>query len=187
MSEVEAPIDPVEALVPDASNRVYTLGEGDGQITLVQKPLSFFGKMEFFSVMGKAIETVLSEGVSISEILETPDSSSLDANSLKEADQFVKAIATVVSFAPEILLDLYCVILGVPRGDREYVKTYLEEYLTDDDGITIMEVFVDQNFDVMVGFFSERILPLYSRISAKFQTSEPSKPSKATPRTTRKA
>lgn len=185
MSEVE--VDPVDTLVPDTQTYYYTFGEGDSAITLTQKPLSFFGKMEFFSVMGKAIEKVLSEGVSISEILDTPDPDQpLSSNSLAEADSFVKAIATAVQYAPEILEDLYCVILGVPRSERVYVKLVLERDMTDDDGVDILERFVDQNVSVMVSFFAERILPLVSKITAKFQTSEPSKPSKPTRASTRK-
>ena len=148
----------------------YELGEGDNKIVLVQKPLTFFGKIEFFSVVGKAVQTILIDGGSLSEILDTPD---YDPNvpiqsQVTDADVFVKALSKIVEAAPELLKDLYLVILNVPKGQREYYALRLEE-LSDDQGMQILDVFVDQNWEVMVSFFNEKMLPLFNKISKKVQ------------------
>lgn len=186
----EAKLEPTEVLEPKASNYRVVLSEGNSnELILIQKPLSFFGKIEFFSVMSSAIDKALSDGLSVSDLLDTPQrTSELNEDSFKEADLFVKSLLKLVKYAPDLLFDLYVVFLGVPRGDRDYVIERLRDELTDEQGIGIINAFVDQNWDVLVSFFKEQILPLVSKISKKVagQESESSKPSKATPRTTPK-
>ena len=148
----------------------YELGEGDDKIVLVQKPLTFFGKIEFFSVVGKAVEDILSDGGSLSALLETPNydpTVPLAANAT-DADVFVNALSKIIANGPELLKDLYLVILHVPKGERQYVSYRLEE-LTDEQGVQILDTFVEQNWEVMVSFFTERMLPLFNKISKKVQ------------------
>jgi hypothetical protein len=149
----------------------YEIGEGDDKLVLVQKPLTFFGKIEFFSVVGKAVQKILIDGGSLSELLETPDFNPDVplSNSVSDADVFVKAISKIIEAAPELLSDLYLVILAVPRGQRDYYELRLQE-LTDDQGMQILDTFVDQNWEVMVSFFKEKMLPLYTKISNKVQS-----------------
>ena len=161
--------DPVETLDPVTEEKFIQLGEGDTALVFEQKPLSFFGKIEFFSLVGKAVEKVLSEGTTLGELLDVPnyDSSVPLASSASEADVFIKALSRVVQNAPEILSDLYCVILAVPRAQRAYVSQRLEAELTDEQGMEILDTFIDQNWEVMVSFFKERILPLADKITTK--------------------
>lgn len=184
-------VDPIEVLEPQAQDFEVVLGEGtDEEIKLVQKPLSFFGKMEFFSVMGKAIDKAISQGLSVADLFDVPDrkeGQTLDPSSFKEADLFVKAVVKLVGEAPELLGNLYCVILGVPRGQREYITERLEEDLTDEQGVRILSNFVDQNWDLMTNFFKEQISPLISKIGGKInQESESSKPLNRSQRRTQK-
>lgn len=163
----EAP-DVLETLAP--SEVYYEIGEGDDRLVLVQKPLTFFGKIEFFSVVGKAVQEILIDGGSLSELLETPDydPSVPLASNVTDADVVVKALSKIVANGPELLKDLYLVILHVPKGQRDYYSLRLEE-LTDEQGMQIIDTFVDQNWEVMVSFFTERMLPLFSKISQKVQ------------------
>ncbi len=165
---VEPEVDVLEIL---AEKEVYyEIGEGDDKIVLVQKPLTFFGKIEFFSVVGKAVQKILIDGGSLSEILDTPDfdPSAPIQNQVTDADVFVKALSKIVEAAPELLSDLYLVILNVPKGQREYYAIRLEE-LSDDQGMQILDVFIDQNWEVMLSFFNEKMLPLFNKISKKVQ------------------
>lgn len=196
MSATEVAPDPVEVMDPAVRPVFYEIGpesledEPSEKRVYIQKELSFFGKIDFFATMAKAIEKAMREGVSIAELLETPETEAgkpLDLDSFAEADTFVKAIMQLVGYAPELLLDLYAVILAVPRKDREEAKEWFEEYITDEQGIKIIETFVEQNWEVMVSFFSERITPLVKTVGAKVRTSVPSKLSKPTRRNTRKA
>ena len=184
--------DVVNDLEPEAQEYVVVLGAGQpDELVFVQRPLTFFGKLRFFGVASKAIETALEDGASIAELLEVPDREAgapLSADSLREADAFVKAVAKLVEYAPELMGDLYCVILAVPRGQTEYVISRFETELDDEQGMKIIDVFIDQNWDALLDFFSQRIAPLVSKVSSKVQdrNSAQSKPSRATRRSTRK-
>lgn len=148
----------------------YEIGEGDNKVVLVQKPLTFFGKIEFFSVVGKAVQKILIDGGSLSEILNTPeyDPAVPIQNQVTDADVFINALSKIIESAPELLSDLYLVILNVPKGQRDYYALRLQE-LSDDQGMQILDVFVDQNWEVMVSFFNEKMLPLFNKISKKVQ------------------
>jgi len=177
MSEVT--IDVVETLEPSAE--VFSVEIGDR--TYVQSPLTFFRKIELFSVLADAIDKALSEGALISEFLdEIPE----DTSDLKEADVFVKAIVKVVKFAPDLLSDIFAISLNVPQGVRKQFKSDLE-FIDDDQAMGILNHFIDQNWDAMMDFFSKQVSPLVEKVSNKMQSrSTSSKPSKASPRRTAK-
>ena len=165
-------VDVVEILEPSAQIFTIVLAAGtDRETVLYQKPLSFFRKIEFFSVLGEAIEKALAEGTTISEILDVPESApgTLTTGDLKEADMFVKAIARVVRFVPDLLEDVYCISLNVRRGEREEVKELLRE-MDDEQGMEILNNFVDQNWDAMMDFFSKQMSQLLEKVSQKVQS-----------------
>jgi hypothetical protein len=193
-TETAQPENTVEVLEPAANSRTVKIGL-EPQITYVQKPLSFFQKLEVFSVLGGALDKAMSgpDGLTIGQLFDGPSSmgSDLSAQNFRDADTFIKAIVKLVQYAPDLLADLYLVILGVPRGERYFVKEMMElpedqGGLSDEDGLGILETFVDQNWDVMVDFFTSKAIPLFQKISNKVQESQPSKPSKNTQPTTRK-
>jgi len=183
-----------EALQPSPTDYYVVFGSEDDEtrMTLVQRPLSFFGKIELFGLLGETMDKALKDGLSISELLETPERDSdspLRVDDFKEADAFVKGVAKLVKFAPELLSDIYMIILNVPRGERFYVKQVMERPehlggLSDDQGIKIIEVFVAQNYESIKSFFVDKILPLLSKTLDR--GSESSKPSKPTRQRTQK-
>jgi hypothetical protein len=177
--------DSTEILEPSAQLRTIHLGVEPNVKTYVQKPLSFFGKMEIFSVLGGALDKAMSgdDGLSLNELLNGPGElgGSVTAENFRDADTFVKAIGKLLQYAPDLFLDLYVVILAVPRGEREVVKEQMRHNeedggLSDDDGFGILETFIDQNWDVMADFFGARIQPLIEKVSNKVQGSQQSKP-----------
>ena len=169
MAVKKATENPVDSLESSVTEKTILLGEGKNQLTLVQKPLTFFGKIEFFSVLGKAVEKVINDGGSIVDLIGSENPLASDE---QDAEVFIKAVARVVQYVPEMLGDLYCIVLNVPRGQREDIKVRLENELDDDQGFGILETFVDQNWEVMANFFKERILPLAQKVGTKFPTSE---------------
>lgn len=182
MSEKE--VDVVEALEPSSQVYRVVLAEGtDDEMVFTQKPLSFFGKIELFSVLGSAVEKALASGTTISDLLETPEGS---VDSFREADAFVGAIASVAKVAPELISDIFCISLRVKRGEREYVKELLEE----EDDQKMLEVekhFIEQNAEAIMDFFAQQ-MSLVQEVSQKMQSkSTSSKPSKATRQRTQKA
>ncbi len=182
--QVEPEVNVVDELVPKGQNVTYTFGLDD-HLVFTQKPLSYFGKIELISVLGGVLDKALAEGgMSVADLLEDVPQ---ETGQLSEADQFIKSIARIVSFAPDFLKDLYVIALNVPRGDREYVKSVMELSqeeggLSDEQGIQILETFVDQNWEVLLDFFKNRILPLVSRMTSPKEDlpSASSKPLKAT-------
>ena len=96
------------------------------------------------------------------------------------------AVAALVKYAPDLLKDIYCISLRVPRGEREFIKNLMEDQIDDEEAVKLLDNFIDQNWDVMRSFFYEQVIPLVEKVSQKIQDSTPSKPSKRTRRSTPK-
>ena len=185
----------VETLEPTITKPVtITLyerhGEFERELIYTQQPLSFFGKLELFSILGGALERAIDEGLSLSEVLDVPKeretNTPLSTNTLLEADTFVKGVAKLARYAPDITKDIFCVSLRVPHQEREIVKELMDDQVSDEQGGEMLRGFVTDNMEALKSFFSEQILPLVESLSSMGQNSTPSKPSKTTPRNTRK-
>jgi hypothetical protein len=189
----------VEALAPEAEEVDVTVGVGDYERTYTMRPLSFFQKMELVAVIGKALDQAMAgdEGLSLDDLLEVEGfDGEIDRDSMKDADLFVRSIAKLAQYAPDLLEEVYCIALGVPRGRRKVAKEIMTAPealggLTDDQGILILETFIDQNLEVLVDFFTVRLMPVLTRIGKKTglsltptpteqDSSTPSKPSAQT-------
>lgn len=186
MTEVTDQLD-VDSIVPKGQFVVYEFGLED-HLKFTQRPLSFFGKIELISILGQAVNKAISDGgVSVSELLDDVPTNS----EIAEANNFISALAKIAQYAPDFLLDLYAISLGVPRGERDYVKMVMalseeEGGLSDEQGMQVLETFIDQNWEVLLDFFKSRIVPLFNKASSLAQGSESSKPSKATRQRTQK-
>lgn len=183
MSAVAEP-NVVEVLEPSSPDYEVVVGDN----VYVQKPLSFFGKIELFSVLAETIEKALSEGITISELLdEIPeDTQNIKANQITETDILVKGLAKIVKYSPDILKDIFCISLGIKKNQREWFKEELET-LDDDDAAKIANQFIDQNWDAIWDFFSKQVSPLIQNVSDKMQSrSTSSKPSKGSRQRTQK-
>src|SRR3972149_4008657 len=102
MSDLEV-VNELEILEPSVKTILISIGKDESEFIYQQKPLSFFGKMELFSLLGDAVNKALQEGeLSIAEIFEIPEEVGLSssATDLKEADVFIKAIAKIVQYVP---------------------------------------------------------------------------------------
>lgn len=201
-TEDTALADPSEIIEPNVAERVVAIGPEGAQLLFNQKPLSFFGKLDFFAVLGKALDTAMAGegGISLAEMFdELPDDpAQLRAQDLKDQNTFVRGLAKIVAYAPEMLADVYCVILAVPKGRRDLVKQLMaapesEGGLSDEDGIGILNTFIDQNWEVLVDFFKGPARELAQKIGGKVAeqkkeqedevASESSLPSKSSPAT----
>lgn len=186
--------DSNEVLEPSVPERIQTIGRDDYEYAFVQKPLSFFGKLDFFAVLGKAIDQTMSgpDGLSLAELFEElpNDPEGFRMQDMKDQNTFVRGIAKVVAYSPEILSEIYCVALGVPKGQRKSAKQIMElpeseGGLSDKDGIEVLDTFVEQNWEVLVDFFKGPAKELAQKIGKKAaQQSQSSKRSKSSARTT---
>jgi hypothetical protein len=174
----------LDALEPKGAHKTWTFSDGEGHTyEYVQKPLSYFGKMEFFSTMGNAVDLALAnEGMSMSSLF---GARGMNAEQLFDTETFMRTIARLVVFAPDLLQDSFCIWLSVPRGDRNVVKGLMQETLEDDDAMEMIEIFIDQNMEAMSRFFLEQIPRITKRAKSKMpaadslplKRSKPSRPS----------
>lgn len=187
--------DPTDIIEPPVANRPVKIGIDPLSFDFVQRPLNFFQKLEVFSLLGGALNKAMQgpDGITVSELIDGPGSldGSISEVNIRDANVFIQAIAKLVQYAPELLADLYMVVLSVPRGNRDLVKDMMERPvdeggLSDEDGFAILDTFIDQNWNVMIDFFTQRILPLANKVGAKVQESQPSTPSKNTQQATPK-
>ena len=165
--EEATPEQELEAIVPNKEHVKWSFG---GK-TYTQKPLSFFGKMEFFSIVGSAVDLALQEGVTMNQLMAGATSVSAwgrGGDGMQDADSMMKLLARLMVFSPTLLADMYVVFLGVPRGEREAVKSVMigsedEGGLNDEDAVRILHTFIDQNAEALQRFFVQEAPRLFKR------------------------
>ncbi len=186
--ENEDVVDVIDTIVPKAEPKSWTLKQigKDGELvesrTYVQRPLAFFSKMQWFALVGEVIDKSISgnEGLRLSSLFEMPGrGGNLSAADFREADTFVQGVGKILVHAPDFLEKSYCIWLSVPDYEQDWAKAVMNEPadkggLSDDDGLEIVEVFIDQNWESLEAFFREKIASLRARIQShqKEETSD---------------
>ena len=193
---VDEVVDVIDTIQPKAEQRVWTIVDSSDpekpiSREYIQKPLSYFGKMEFFGLVGEVIDKAVSgdEGMRISSLFDVPTrGDTFSASDFRDADTFVQAVGKLMSYAPDFLQKCYCVWWGVPEFERPWVievisRTEDQGGLSDDEGVEAMEVFIDQNWEALEAFFRDKMLSLRDRVQTRRKEAESrrSKPSNATP------
>lgn len=175
-SPIEEREEELEVIIPDKGVKQWTIGTGDHAITLNQAPLGFFGKTEFFALLARTLdeamsgENAMSVAAIMSQVGVDRQNRRLSVSDLADADSFVKAIVKIVGNVPDFLMECYCIWLGVNRGDRPYVKTVMsyppdQGGLSDEDGLMIIQTFLDQNLEAMESFFGKEMPKMFRRAS----------------------
>jgi hypothetical protein len=166
------------AIKPDGSRteRVY-----------VQKGLMWFGKIELYGLLGRAVRVVL-EGdnpMGIGNLMDfaqspqrmlgdlmgnlpgaedAPDRE--DGQDLEmEAGKIMAAFAEVVANAPELLNHAYCIALAIPKTHRNWAIEWAFPNMDDEMGKDILHTFIDQNWGVMEDFFAQELPKIVKRIA----------------------
>lgn len=181
----------IEKLIPQVEIKEINLTDNFGNVrTYYQKKLSFLRKIELFAHLGDALDKATSgdDGLSLSTILSDPSS-----NNAFDADSFIKGIAKLSVYVPDVLEKFYCIVLDIPPEERAIALVAMrkpadEGGFSDDQGIGIIETFLDQNAEDLRDFFKGKLQRLKERWQQTFgQTGKvSSKRSKATPRTTQR-
>jgi hypothetical protein len=160
----------------------------------VQRPLSYFAKLEFLKLFGTTMSDLMSgpEGLSIARIIDMMGggtqvgkalaSAALDEQDRDDAETIVTGLTRLAMEAPELMLDAYCIFLAVPLSDRPWFREVITRPadlggMSDDMGIEILEIFVDQNVDVVRDFFN-RLGKLGRRMSKRLSPDSEQAPSK---------
>lgn len=190
--KAERPESVIDTLVPQTDPVEWTLTDPENpeiHRTYWQKPLTYFGKMSFFSLVGEVIDKAVSgeEGLQIGSFFGAPDlrnPSALTLGDFRDAEMFIQAVGKLLTYAPDFLQKSYCIWFNVPEHERGWAISVMEETFTDEQGLHAIEVFIDQNWDALNSFFREKIGTLRDRVRSHQEASrgsQPSKPSNATP------
>lgn len=168
--------DILDIIQPKADPKIWKIGKGDYEREYVQKPLSFIAKMQWFSLVGDVLDQALSgpDGMSLGNLFAAPGGGSFAPSDFREADTFVQAVGKLLAVAPDFLVNSYCIWLNVPDYERpaaaEIMKMPPDEGgLSDEQGMEIIEVFIDQNYEALDSFFRESLGRLQRRVQARAQ------------------
>jgi hypothetical protein len=153
----------------------------------MQKGLSFFGKIELYGLLGSAVKVVL-EGENplgvgsivdmaqnprqmVSDLMgnlpgadDAPDRETSDEQQEIEAGKVLAAFAQVVSMAPQLIEQAYCVALAIPKTHRNWAIDWAFPNMDDEMGQDILHTFIDQNWGVMEDFFVRELPKIMRRI-----------------------
>lgn len=169
--------DVVNILVPKANSVKWTFGPDNVRREYVQRPLSFIAKMQWFSLVGEVLDKALSgeNGMSLNNLFSAPGRpGELSMADFRDADTFVQAIGKLLAVAPDFLVKSYCIWLAVPDYERDLVGEIMalpvdQGGLSDEQGIEIIEVFIDQNYEALDRFFRDLLGNLSTRVSNRME------------------
>lgn len=180
---LEPRVLPVPRTLTDAREEAQG---GPRSRTYVQKGLSFFGKIELYGTFGRAIDIAMSgdnalgvddltaamdpksllemfnsqnelPGAETSPDNETADESEINQIGMQQAGKVLSTFVRILSISPDLLKDVYCIILAVPKGHRKWAIDWALDEMPDEVGEDIIHVFIDQNWPVMEDFYRRRL------------------------------
>lgn len=165
---VEEQEDVINILEPrDEHAEIHLHYNGQGA-TYIQKPLTYFGKMEFMNLVGRTLDEAMKgeDGLRINSLFETTptDVSELSSKDFADLDSFLGLVSKIARYAPEFLKESYLIWLSVPKKERAWAREALDN-LEDEQGIEIVERFIDQNWEALESFFGVQIGRLFKRVA----------------------
>jgi hypothetical protein len=162
--------DVLEVLEPSVEPVEVTLVHAGHERVYIQGPLSYFRKMEFFGLVGKTIDHAMEgeDGLTVNSLFgSTPTSvGDLSMGDFADLDSFMSLVAKIAAYSEDFLKQCYLVWLNVPKTERSWAREALDS-LSDDDGEEIIARFVDQNWEALERFFTERLPRLGKRVAAR--------------------
>lgn len=146
--------------------------------TYVQKPLSFSAMLAFTGLIGEKIVHAMSgpEGLSLDTIISTGAGMAVDPTGLLSrddfsgVDSFVRGLAKLAQYAPDVVEDCQCIWLRVPLHERLAVKEIWgrspeDGGLSSAEGSEMIEVFIAQNYREVEDFFTEQLPRLLKKVT----------------------
>lgn len=151
----------------------------------IQKRLGFIARTRFIALISAA----LSKGIRASggEVAGMADIFGNEGGSLRQrgerlmqrdwqdASTFMALVTELTAYTPDLLIELYCLFLHVPGGEKIWAKEIFnqdhdpERNLwgpTDDEHMEIMGRFIDQNYNKLREFFTNDLPSLARRVVA---------------------
>ena len=151
------------------------ISDGKNEQEYIQKPLSFVGKIQFLSYVGEVLDKAMSgtNKLQLGSLFDVPVRGEvLTAQDFSDAETFVQAVGKLLIYAPDFLSKSYCIWLRIPEFERDWAISAMEQTLSDEDGFDIIETFIDQNWETLQGFFSEKLPSLSKRLQARYRASQ---------------
>ena len=153
-----------------------------------QLPLGYMARNRMFSLIGRTMSAAIkSTGGAVGGMEDVFGAGGgtliergrrLGARDFQDASQFFTLAMELVGYAPDFLSDFYAIALEVPIGERGWFREVIESpYRPNDDrwgmsedmGVEIIEIFIDQNYEDIRRFFTERLPKIGKRASQREQ------------------
>jgi hypothetical protein len=171
------------------------LGGKEGQYGIyIQDKLGFMARQRFFALVSRAVTTAIKQSGEVAGVSEmftgATDMSpaglieqgrALTKQDTVDASSFLTVALELVSYSPDFLTECYALWLGVPRSDKEWFKMVIEDPwdpergyygLKEEDGIEMIERFIDQNYEDIRRFFAQTLPRLAQRVGEKEKARE---------------
>lgn len=170
------PAADLEVLAPKTGAKKWAIGSETMTREYVQRELSVVGKVQWFSLVGEALDDMLSgdNRLSLNSLLTPPEIKPGQPvmQQFADADTFVHAVGKLLSLSPEFMTKSICIWLNVPDYEWDLVEQLMKMSpedggLSDDDFEEIVAVFLDQNYVAIERFFTERFPRLRNRLQAR--------------------
>jgi hypothetical protein len=185
----------MEVLEPMVDAKRWIVGkppEAGGKNTeysvYTQMPLGYMARNRMFSLIGRTLSAAIkSTGGSVGGMDDVFGAGGgtliergrrLGSRDFQDASQFFTLAMELVGYTPDFLSDFYAIALEVPVTERGWFREVIEQpYRPDDDrwgmsedmGIEVIEIFIDQNYEDIRRFFIEKLPKIGRRAAAREQ------------------
>lgn len=175
--------DQIDIIKPKKDPKQWDFRDNRGNdAKYIQTGLGYFAKMQWFSLVGEVIDKALSgdDKLNVSTLF---DGGFAGVSDLRELDTFLQAAAKLLVYAPDFLEKSYCIWLNVPEHERVWARLAMSQDpvdggLSDEQGIEIIEIFIDQNWEAIETFFRDRLPQLLDRARSRRREAEESRQSR---------
>jgi hypothetical protein len=197
----------MEILEPKIEAKRWVIGkppEEGGKSTqfsvYTQMPLGYMARNRMFSLIGRTMSAAIkATGGSVGGMEDVFGAGGgtlvergrrLGSRDFQDASQFFALAMELVGYVPDFLSDFYSIALEVPIGERGWFREVIEiPYrpeqdqwgLSEDDGIEMIEIFIDQNYEDIRRFFIERLPKIGRRAAQREQEHKSSKSNGSAP------
>src|ERR1043165_3193741 len=100
--------DTIDKIEPQVEPRKVIITDGQESREYIQRPLTFFKKIEWFSLLGKSIDVAMQTGLTVNTMLEA----SPGLTGTTDLDSFVLSLAKIANYAPDLFKESYCIWLN---------------------------------------------------------------------------
>ena len=185
----------MEILEPKVEAKRWVIGkppEKGGKNTeysvYTQMPLGYMARNRMFSLIGRTMSAAIkATGGSVGGMEDVFGAGGgtliergrrLGARDFQDASQFFTLAMELVGYVPDFLDDFYAIALEVPIGERGWFREVIEQPhrpdddkwgLSEDDGLEMIEIFIDQNYEDIRRFFTEKLPRIGKRASQREQ------------------